>query len=81
VSDRPSLSGHTALVTGASRGIGARVAETLAEAGARVWLMARSAALIREHAERLGGSALAVDLTDEVAVWAALDELQEELGG
>lgn len=81
MSDRPSLSGHTALVTGASRGIGARVAETLAEAGARVWLMARSEALIREQAARLGGSALAVDVTDEEAVWHAMDGLQEELGG
>jgi len=81
VSDRPSLSGHTALVTGASRGIGAQVAETLAEAGARVWLMARSEALLREHAERLGGSVLVADLTDEAAVWDALDGLQEELGG
>jgi len=81
VSGRPSLGGHTALVTGASRGIGARVAETLAEAGARVWLMARSEALIREHAGRLGGTALVADLNDEAAVWEALDGLQEELGG
>lgn len=81
MNDRLSLSGQTALVTGASRGIGARVAEALAEAGARVWLMARSGAVIREHAARLGGSALVVDVTDEVAVWEALDGLQEELGG
>ena len=81
MTDRASLRGQTALVTGASRGIGARVAETLAEAGARVWLMARSEALIREHARRLGGVALVADLTDETAVWNALDGLQDELGG
>ena len=80
MSGLPALVGHTALVTGASRGIGARVAEKLAEAGARVWLMARSEALLREHALRIGGTPLVADLTDDVAVWEALEGLQEELG-
>lgn len=76
-----ALLGRTALVTGASRGIGARVAERLALAGARVWLLARSAQALAEVAARTGGTPLPADLTDEGDVWDALDRLQDELGG
>jgi NADP-dependent 3-hydroxy acid dehydrogenase YdfG len=75
------LRGRSALVTGASRGIGARVAERLAEAGARVWLLGRSGDRLRALADRIGGTPLVVDLSDELSVWEALDGLQEELGG
>lgn len=75
------LRGRTALVTGASRGIGARVVERLAEEGARVWAMARSVAALDELAALTGASPLAADLGDDASVWDALDRLQEELGG
>lgn len=75
------LAGRTALVTGASRGIGRRVAERLADEGARVWCLARSEEEVRSLATELGGDALVVDLTDDAAVWAALDELVERSGG
>lgn len=77
----PSLEGRTALVTGASRGIGARVAARLAEAGARVWPMGRSEAPLRSLAAASGGEPLVADLSDEASVWDALDRLQESLGG
>src|ERR1044071_9007671 len=57
--DKP-LSGKLALVTGASRGIGAATAETLAAAGAHVILVARTASALEEVEQRIhdaGGSA------------------------
>ena len=66
--DKP-LSGKVALVTGASRGIGAATAEALGAAGAHVILVARTAAALEEVEDRIhaaGGSATIapLDLTD-----------------
>jgi NAD(P)-dependent dehydrogenase (short-subunit alcohol dehydrogenase family) len=63
------LSGKLALVTGASRGIGAATAEALAGAGAHVILVARTASALEEIEERIheaGGNATIapLDLTD-----------------
>lgn len=74
------LSGRTALVTGASRGIGRAAAEALAGAGARVWGLARSEAPLRTLAASTGGESLVVDLADDLAVWDALDGLRETIG-
>ena len=69
MTDSKSLSGKLALVTGASRGIGAATAEALAEAGAHMILVARTASALEEVEERIhqsGGSATIapLDLTD-----------------
>jgi len=75
------LAGQSALVTGASKGIGRMTAERLADAGARVWCLARSGAAVRGLAAEIGGEALVVDITDDVAVWDALDGMMGTLGG
>lgn len=64
------LAGRSALVTGASRGIGRAIAEVLAHAGVRVMLVARSAPDLTSVAAAIGHGALAVpcDVTDGLAV-------------
>jgi len=69
MNDGKPFSGKLALVTGASRGIGAATAEALAAAGAHVILVARTGSALEEIEERIhgaGGSATIapLDLTD-----------------
>jgi NAD(P)-dependent dehydrogenase (short-subunit alcohol dehydrogenase family) len=70
---RPLLEGKVAIVTGASRGIGAEAARVFAAAGAAVALAARTADALESVAEEIvaaGGQAVAVptDVTDAEAV-------------
>lgn len=58
------LAGAHVLVTGASRGIGALVAERAAQRGASVTFVARSEEPLRALVDRVGGRALPVDLAD-----------------
>jgi NAD(P)-dependent dehydrogenase (short-subunit alcohol dehydrogenase family) len=56
----PDLSGRTAIVTGASRGIGLAVAQRLAADGADVVLTSRNQESADEAAEQVGGNAIGV---------------------
>jgi NAD(P)-dependent dehydrogenase (short-subunit alcohol dehydrogenase family) len=77
-----SLVGRTALVTGASRGIGAATVRALDEAGARVALVARSEPTLREVADGLANEpvVIAADLADDDAPGAIAARALDELG-
>jgi len=69
----------TAVVTGASSGIGAATAQALARAGFQVWLGARRLDRLREVAASCGGTALPLDVTDAASVAAFAAELPSAL--
>jgi NAD(P)-dependent dehydrogenase (short-subunit alcohol dehydrogenase family) len=62
------LEGRRAIVTGAGRGIGLAAAAALAEAGADVTLVARTASEIEAAASEMGGTAEVLDVSDIAAV-------------
>ena len=68
------LDGRRALVTGAGRGIGLALAAALAEAGAEVTLVARTAGEIGVAADAMGGTAAVLDVSDLAAVSAFFEE-------
>ena len=71
-----SLTGRTAVVTGASRGIGRAIAEALAAAGVRLTLVARGNDALEALAASLGARAVPCDVTEN----AQLDRLFDTLG-
>ncbi|MFE3648047.1 SDR family oxidoreductase [Streptomyces sp. NPDC059152] len=80
-----TLTGRTAVITGAASGMGAATARSLAAHGVRVALLARRAERLTELAttiEAAGGQALAVatDVTDAASVTAAVEQVHAAYG-
>ncbi len=76
------LKGKTALVTGASRGLGRAMAVELAKAGAGVALVARDEAALRAVAAEIGDRAavFVADVADEARVTEVEREVMERFG-
>jgi NADP-dependent 3-hydroxy acid dehydrogenase YdfG len=75
------LSGRTAVVTGASRGIGAAISTALAGKGVRVVMLARNEVRLRDAARPLMGAIpLTCDVSDPQSVEKAAKQIRKELG-
>ena len=85
MTDRFSLAGQHALVTGASSGLGRHFADVLAAAGANVTVAARRESALADTVARLGDAggqahAVPLDVTDPASVTAALTAAQARFG-
>ena len=74
------LDGKVALVTGASRGLGAGIATGLREAGATVVGTSRDSKSATQLAEHLGTVPAVMDVTDVASVQASVDRVASEFG-
>ncbi|MEE2786415.1 MAG: SDR family NAD(P)-dependent oxidoreductase [Myxococcota bacterium] len=69
-----------ALVTGASRGIGAQIARHLAQSGFRVACAARSQPELEQVAREIDGLAVPLDISDGEAIRSAVSQIEETWG-
>src|SRR3954452_6826385 len=75
------LEGRTAIVCGASSGMGLAIAEALAAEGANVAMFARRRELLEREAERLGALAVRGDLTNPADLKRLVERTVEAFGG
>jgi 3-oxoacyl-[acyl-carrier protein] reductase len=75
------LRGRTAIVTGASSGMGLAVAEAVAEEGANVAMLARRRELLEIEAERIGALAVRGDLTVPADLERLVERTVDAFGG
>lgn len=82
ISASRTLAGRHALVTGASRGIGWAIAQTLATQGAVVTMVGRDTALLEQRRKALGEShaVITADLADAAAATAMVRQAVEAAG-
>src|SRR6185437_4889635 len=75
------LSGRTAIVCGASSGMGLAIAESLAAEGANVAMFARRRELLEREAERLGALSVRGDVTNPADLKRLVDRTLAAFGG
>lgn len=75
------LRDRTALVLGASSGLGLATVEALRAEGASVAMAARRTGLLKEHASRLGATPVTADVRDPADVRRAVEEAVAAYGG
>jgi 3-oxoacyl-[acyl-carrier protein] reductase len=75
------LKGRTAIVCGASSGIGLAIAESLADEGANVAMFARRRDLLQREAERIGALAVRGDVTNPPDLERLVERTLEAFGG
>jgi 3-oxoacyl-[acyl-carrier protein] reductase len=75
------LSGRTAIVCGASSGMGLGISESLREEGANVVMFARRRELLEQEAERIGGMAVIGDVTNADDLERLVRTTVEAFGG
>jgi 3-oxoacyl-[acyl-carrier protein] reductase len=75
------LDGRTAIVCGASSGIGLAIAEALAKEGANVVMLARRRDVLEREAERIGGLAVRGDVRNPADLSRLVDRTVEAFGG
>jgi 3-oxoacyl-[acyl-carrier protein] reductase len=75
------LKGRTAIVCGASSGLGLATAEALAGEGANVTMFARRREVLEREAERLGALAVRGDVTNPRDLSTAVERTVEAFGG
>jgi 3-oxoacyl-[acyl-carrier protein] reductase len=76
-----NLGGRTAIVCGASAGLGLACAESLAEEGANVVMFARREEDLKNHAARIGGLAVPGDVTLEADLERLVETALDAFGG
>jgi NAD(P)-dependent dehydrogenase (short-subunit alcohol dehydrogenase family) len=75
------LSGRTAIVCGASAGMGLAIAEALASEGANVAMFARRRDVLAREADRIGGLAVRGDVTNPADLKRLVDRTIQAFGG
>jgi 3-oxoacyl-[acyl-carrier protein] reductase len=75
------LRGRTAIVCGASAGMGLAVAESLSEEGANVVMLARRRDVLEREADRLGAFAVRGDVTNPADIQRVVERAVDAFGG